>query len=212
MLDQNKMILCGSEYFGNEVHTADLEYIHTQEDNDSFITIGKFEGDWDGEIYTALSMSHKRLMCERTEFSDYVYELMLDDSLTSVLPKISKMADILGFEKGYTSYIHTQRPGCVIPQHADDPNFTGLPLELQNQGVKVTIMLAPWEFGQLFAFKNSFYQHWEAGTIIYSDFEKTKHFTCNASSHSRPMLVITGLPNNTLRKIIDDKKFCVFKI
>ena len=197
------------EYFGLEQHISDMKEI-VQNQNNPIQIIAKFQGLCEGELDDAIKTATKVCYADRPFHKDYLYEV----HDLSVCPSIEKMPEELGFVKGYYhAQIQLQRPGCIMPKHTDPPGiFYMIPEDLQHRGVRVLIMLAPWEYGQIMGFNNDVWREWEAGDVLYCDFLNTFHFTANCSSHSRPILQISGLANDKLIESIKNKQTRIINI
>jgi hypothetical protein len=197
------------EYFGDEQNCQDHEEIVSDQSNPLQL-LGNFEGTWDGELDTVVSKTTQWLYNDRPFHKDYRYQLV-DVSNYDI---IGKMPEVLGFVPGcYRAQIQLQRPGCVMPRHRDPPEMFGsIPKNLRDQGVRVLIMLAPWEYGQIMCFNNQVFTEWTKGSIITCDFQKVWHFTANCSYHSRPLLQISGLPNNQLIEHIKNRQNHIFNV
>ena len=195
--------LTGMEYFGSEQHDLDMATIAVDQTNPLQI-LGKYTGDWGGELDDAIKTAATVLYADRPFHKDYLYEVYD----LSICPTIAKMPEALGFVKGqHGAQIQMQRPGSIMSRHVDPPEiFTMVSEESRHRAVRVLVMLTPWEHGQLMGFNNSIWKNWEAGTIIYCDFLKVSHFTANCSWHSRPILQISGLANDQLWELINTKQ------
>jgi hypothetical protein len=49
---------------------------------------------------------------------------------------------------------------------------------------------------------NHIYERWKAGEAHIFDWPNVPHATCNASSHPRPTLQVTGLKTDRTREIL----------
>jgi hypothetical protein len=200
--------MTGMEYFGPEQNQIDLKDIVADKANPLQV-LGKFVGTWDGELDNAIKTAIKVRYADRVEHKDYLYEVYD----FSKFPIIEKMPEALGFVKGkYKAQIQLQRPGCIMPRHVDPETMFTMYGKEKNSCVRVLIMLAPWEYGQLMFFNNFIWKEWEAGDIIYCDFTKTNHFTANCSWHSRPILQITGVASENLQELIRNKQSKIIKL
>jgi hypothetical protein len=201
-IELDKMHVTSAEYFGDEQHHIDFEEIVNNQ-QDALKIVGKFQGNWSNDLDTAVSLAHKHLYCQRDDHSDYLYITPLTDAL----PTISQMPAILGFEKPVDAKVQMQRPGCVMHKHLDPDFIFNDPYR-----VRLLITLAPWEYGQCMFFNNTVFHQWEAGTIIYTNFNSIYHFTVNASWHTRPILQITGVPGKKLQDILNNPQPQIFNI
>ena len=200
--------ITGMEYFGPEQHIIDMNEIVADQPNPIQV-LGKYEGLWDGEIDDAIKTATTIQYSDRHIHPTYLYEVQD----LSICPTIEKMPEALGFVKGYyKAQIQMQRPGCVFNTHVDYDIFGMIPEDLQHHGIRVLIMLANWEHGQIMGFNNAIWKEWKAGDILTSDFLNIRHFTANGSCHSRPILQVTGLPNEQLRAQIKNKQSCIINI
>jgi len=198
-----KMYPSQLEYFGSEQHDLDLKEIVSDQSNPIHI-LGKFHGDWVDDLETSVKNATKDLYTSRDHHSDYLYITKLSDVL---LPTISKMPELLGFEKPCHSQIQMQRPGCNMPKHKDPANNF-----INPHRVRVLVMLAHWEYGQYLFFNNTVFREWEVGTILYTDYANVWHSTANMSWHTRPLLQITGVPNENLRQLINSQQQQIFQV
>ena len=197
------MVRTNADYFGLEQHLADLAEFDIGHP-DPLQIIGKFQGDWLDELDIAVPLATKDLYKFREDgHNDYLYVTLMSDAM----PKISSMAEILGFVQPYHAQIQMQRPGCNMARHKDP----ALPFH-NPQRVRVLIMLAPWEQGQYLFFNSTVFSRWDSGTIIHTDFENVWHSTTNTSWHTRPILQITGVPNENLRQLINSRQQQTFQV
>ena len=196
------------EYFGPEQHIIDMNKIVADQSYPIHI-IGNYQGLWDGELDDAIKTATTVQYMDRDIHPSILYEVYD----LSICPTIEKMPEALGFVKGYyRAQIQLQRPGCVFNSHVDYRIFDDIPEDLRHHGIRVLIMLAPWEHGQIMGFNNIIYKEWKAGDILTTDFLNVKHFTANCSFHSRPILQVSGLPNELLREKIKNKQSCIINI
>ena len=198
-----KMYPSAYEYFGPEQNKIDMQEI-VADQSDPLRVLGKFQGDWLDDLDTATKSATKDLYTSRDHHSDYLYITKLSDVL---LPTISKMPEVLGFEGIYNAQIQMQRPGCNMPKHKDPSDIF-----INPYCVRVLVMLAPWEYGQYLFFNNTVFREWEVGTIIHTDYANVWHSTANMSWHTRPVLQITGQPGKKLQDILNDCKNVVFQL
>jgi hypothetical protein len=198
-----------SEYFNHRRHDLDMKEIVPDRTNPLTI-LGKFDGTWFGELEDALKTSNSICYRDRPIHKDYLYEVYD----LSVCPTIQKMPKALGFVEGYYKVqIQSQKPGCIMSRHVDPPEgYKMVPEELQHKGIRVLVMLTPWEYGQIMGFNNEIWREWEAGTIIHCDFLNVIHFTANCSSTSRPILSIQGLASDRLIEMINSKQKNIINI
>lgn len=200
--------ITGMEYFGDEQSLIDKSEIVDKFYENTFQTIARFKGNWDGELDEAVRTAKKHLYTKRTEHSDYLWNV----SDFTKFRTFKLMPIKLGFIKdNYISVLQMQRPGCVIPKHRDPKSILEFP-GFEGKGVRVLIMLASWEYGQLMCFNNNFLTGWNKGDVIYSDVSTVWHFTANCSSHSRPLLQITGAANDHLLESIRENRFRTINI
>lgn len=199
----------GLDYFGPEQHISDMAMVADLKDNPLQI-LCEFRGVWDGELEDVIRVSSKVLYTDRKYHKDYLYEVY---DLSSC-PIIKKMPEALGFVKGlYSAKIQYQRPGCLIPRHADPLHiFSEIPEDLLPKAIRVLIMLADWEYGQIMGFNNVIWREWSKGTTIYCDFLDTQHFTANGSWHGRPILQVTGVASDELLEQIKNKQFRIINL
>jgi hypothetical protein len=198
-----KMIPSQYEYFGSEQHDIDMKEIVSVQNNPLRV-IGRIHGEWSGELDTAVTLATKDLYTPRDDHSDYLYIT----KLSSALPVISKIPEVLGFDRTYTSaQIQMQRPGCNMPKHKDPAEIFQNPYRVQ-----MLVTLAPWEYGQYMFFNNTVFREWNAGDVIYTDFQNTWHSTSNMSWHTRPILQIIGAPGEQLTKKLQDNKTHSFNV
>jgi hypothetical protein len=197
-----KMYPSGFEYFGPEQHDIDMQEIVSNQTNPLRI-IGKIKGDWLDDLDVACQLATKDLYTSRDHHSDYLYVTQLSDAI----PTISKIPKILGFTGKTDAQIQMQRPGCNMPKHVDPAKLFVDPYR-----VRILVMLAHWEYGQYLFFNNTVFREWKAGTIIYTDYANVWHSTANMSSHTRPILQITGEPSNELQDMLADNKEHVFQL
>lgn len=197
-----KMVPSNYEYFSEEQHNLDMKNIVSKKDNVSRI-IGKIKGNWLDDLDMACKLADKVLYTQREHHSDYLYETVLSDKL----PTLSKIPQLIGFKSTDVAQVQMQRPGCVFASHHD-------PIEIfiNPHRVRVLVTLAPWEHGQIIMFNNTIFQHWEAGTILYTNFGETIHATFNGSHHTRPLLQITGEPSDQLQDIINGNNEQIFQL
>jgi hypothetical protein len=195
--------MSGREYFGPEQNEYDIKNIVSVQ-SEPLQILGKYTGVWNGQLDDAVGTAVKFLYNEKPGYEEYLYHV----NDLSICPTIEKMPEALGFVKGhYKAQIQLQRPGNTLSRHTDMPSiFHHVPTELQHNAIRVLVMLAPWEYGQLMGFHNTIWKEWEAGTIIYCDFLNTWHFTVNCSYHSRPVLQISGLADEDLIELIKNKQ------
>lgn len=197
-----------AEYFGREQYDDDLKNIVADQSSPAHI-LGKFTGDWLDDLDVAVSLACLEEYKPDQFHPDYLYTVTIQDH-PGKMPMIEKMASSLGFLPGSNCKIQMQRPGCVISRHKD-------PWEIfvnQNDesSIRVLVTLTHWEYGQLLCYNNHFIKEWEPGTIIYSDYQNTQHFTVNASWHTRPILLITGKANADLKRMISNKEYRIFEL
>jgi hypothetical protein len=201
-IEVGKMTPSGLEYFGSEQHEYDMKNIVSNQ-TDPLQILGKIQGDWEYDLETACKTAKKVLYTQREHHSDYLYQTVLSDQL----PTISKIPKLIGFKTTQSHQIQMQRPGCLLSAHTDPPN-----IYKNSNCIRVLVTLAPWEYGQIIMFNNRILQHWEAGTILYTRFENTMHATFNASFHTRPLLQITGEPDENLQALINSNKEQIFQL
>jgi len=197
-----KMYLSKHEYFGSEQHEIDMKDI-VADRTDPVRILGKIQGDWLDDLYTAVNFATKDLYTARDEHSDYLYVTQLSDAI----PTISKIPTLLGFTGKSHAQLQMQRPGCNMPKHKDP-----LDIFVNPYRIRVLVMLAPWEYGQYLFFNNTVFREWEVGTIIYTDYSNVWHSTANMSWHTRPVLQITGEPNEQLQGLLNSGKQHVFQL
>lgn len=190
------MSLTGQEYFGHEEHDHDMENIVGAP---GYKIIAQFNGEWFDELDVAISHAKKMIYTDRGEHNDYLYITKMSNKM----PKLNKMASLLGFENVTNNQIQMQRPGCLMPRHKDPAASFGDP---NDPGVRVLVTLAHWEWGQFMFFNDNIVKYWKPGTVIYADFVNTYHCTCNCSSHTRPLLQITGKPSAQLKDLINSNQ------
>ena len=200
-----KMTPSPLEYFGEEQHNVDMEQIVADQTNPLKI-LGKFQGDWLDDLDVAAKLAAKVMYTSREHHSDYLYITRLP-GLEHVLPTLNKMPKVLGFEDPTFAQVQMQRPGCNMPKHLDPPDIFRNP-----DRVRVLVTLAPWEYGQFMFFNNTLFQHWEAGTIMYTVFDQTYHCTMNSSWHTRPILQITGVAGKQLQDLINNPEPQIFQL
>lgn len=176
------------EYYGREEHDHDMSDIVNSPKQDYKI-LAKFNGSWENDLEIAISLAKKVRYVDRGEHSNYLY----DAQVTDALPQINQMASLLGFEKCMSNQIQMQRPGCLMSRHMDT---------YRDPYVRVLITLSHWEWGQYIFINNNIIQHWQPGEVIYAEYNKMMHCTCNCSSHTRPILQITGIPGQRLKDLI----------
>jgi len=202
------MLLTGAEYFGPEQHEFDMKEIVANR-VDPLRIVGTIQGQWDGELDTAVTLATKDLYTPREDHPDYLYvtNLLLSENKEK-LPTISKMVSVLGFTSNlHNCQIQMQRPGCNMPTHRDPPEIFVNP-----DRVRLLVMLTDWEYGQYLFFNNTVFREWKAGTVIYTEFQNTWHSTANMSPHTRPILQITGVPGDRLKKILADNETHTFNV
>ena len=197
-----KMYPSQQEYFGLEQHEHDMKEIVSKKTNPLQI-LGKFQGDWLDDLDEAVKVADKVMYTSRDHHSDYLYITRLANY--PILTTLSKMPQLLGFEKIEMAQVQFQRPGCLFPAHTD-------PTRSHPSYIQVLITLAPWEYGQFISFDNTVFCEWDAGTIMYTDFTKTMHHTSNGSSHTRPLLQILGAPGKELQDMIKTGKQRIFQL
>ena len=187
------------EYFGPEQHNIDMEEIVADQQNPLQI-LGKFEGDWLNDLKIAVGLAEQCLFTNRAVHPDYLYLT----EITDAMPKISKMVELLGFDKLVKAKIQFQRPGCNAPRHRDTDLLPG--------HIRILVTLAPWEWGQYIFYNNTVFCEWDAGTILWADTRKVWHSTTNTSYHTRPLLAITGAPSLELQELIKSRIFKTFQV
>jgi hypothetical protein len=201
-----KMYPSQLEYFGEEQHTADMKEIVSNQESPLKI-LGKFQGDWLDDLDTATKLATKDMYTSREHHSDYLYITRILGENINALPVLSRMAGVLGFEEPTLPQVQFQRPGCLMPKHVDPPSIFKDPFR-----IRVLVTLAPWEYGQFMFFNNTLFQHWDAGTVIYTTFDKTWHCTMNSSWHTRPILQITGVPGPKLQQLLKNPEPQIFQL
>jgi hypothetical protein len=174
------------EYYGTEEHDHDMMNIVPR--NDNYKIIAKFNGDWLDDLDTAIGIAKKVLYEDRGEHSNYLYDAQAD-----ALPKIGRMATLLGFDFVSEYKIKMQRPGCLMSRHIDP---------YKDPKIQVLVTLSHWEWGQFIFVNNSVIRGWKPGEVIFADWNNSWHCTCNCSSHTRPLLQITGVPSQKLKDLI----------
>ena len=198
-----KMIPSQYEYFGDEQHDIDMKEIVSVQTNPVRV-IGRIQGEWAGELDIAVTLATKDLYTPRDDHPDYVNIT----KISSALPVISKIPEVLGFEPKYTSaQIQMQRPGCSMPKHKDPAEVFQNPYRVQ-----VIVTLAPWEYGQYMFFNNTVFREWNVGDVIHTDFQNTWHSTSNMSWHTRPILQIIGVPGTRLTEILSSQDVHTFNV
>lgn len=206
--DLGPMTHSNLEYFGKETHDNDIEEI-VKNQVDPVHILGKFDGDWLDDLDVAVFLARKKEYNSSEFYPDYLYVVDVNE-YPGRMPKIEKMAELLGFLPGATSMIQMQRPGCLISRHKDPWEiFQG---KNGTNGIRVLITLTHWEYGQVLCFNNHQVKEWKPGTIIYTDYPNVHHFTANASWHTRPILQITGQIDHHLRESINNKDYLTFHL
>lgn len=198
----------GMEYFGPEQYQEDIDTIVSIK-NDTTHILGQIDGLWDGELDDAVKTARKAFYANHHEVTDFLYEVYDFKNY----PTLQKIPERIGFAKGkYHSQLQLQRPGCVMTKHFDPESIFDQWDNEREKCVRVLVALAPWEYGQLIGFNNVILTNWKKGEIIHCDFAKTWHFTANCSWHSRPLLQISGVANDKLLQLIQNKNYSIFKI
>ena len=109
--------------------------------------------------------------------------------------------------------LHDQPPGGVHVWHYDsmlryyesiwlpaDPARGKLKLNKQTQWaddgtmpIRLFVSLKDWHYGQIFQFGSKLWQGWQAGDVIWFEWQNLPHATANASMFNRPIVRVTGL-------------------
>jgi len=193
------------EYFGSDTYDQERLTIFKNQENPVKI-LAKFQGDWMDELDTAVSLATKAEYTPSEFHPEYLYVVPLFKH-PGKMPKLEKMARLLGFEKLSISNVQMQRPGCVISKHTDPAEQFENPKHKQ-----VIITLTAGEHGQILGFNNHIVSHWEPGTVMYTDYPNVWHFTANASWHTRPILLIAGEINDTFQSLLDNNEPTIFQL
>ena len=201
------------EHYGKENHQSDSQTFKSLS-ADPLKILGKFVGEWDGQLEEASKTATKFVYAK--EFGDSTFHV----NNLSQYPIFTHMQELLGFKKNKSwAQIQLLRPGNALCRHIDTKSIFEIPTEnsksdwcYPDDAVRVIIMLAEWEYGQIFGFNNTVFSKWESGTIITCDFLNTWHFECNSSWHTLPILVISGITDNILKDLIAQNKTTVINI
>jgi hypothetical protein len=188
--------------------------------------LGVFEGDWKEESDRLVKVSKPINWQTRKYYGDVdkespmlaqeeydiakgggsPKELMLTNIVEdwSNFPTLYKMMDYFGMEVGGVSgakkRAHVQLTGQMFNLHID--KLWDRCLEDPERVARITIMLEDWQPGQYYMYGNHIYERWRAGEAHIFDWPNVPHATCNASSHPRPTLQVTGLKTDRTREIL----------
>jgi hypothetical protein len=212
------------EYESNWEYTKSQSSYHfdkwrTDAPEYAYQRLGRFVGDWQGEVETAVERS-RRVCWETRQYNndgraspmirEEEYDLEragADPKMTiyrlyqgvASLPVIASMSRI--FAMGNTTCrLHVQFPGEVLTRHID--KLSKVQPEDPANVKRFIVMLQDWEPGQFFMYGNAMFSHWRAGDIVTFDWPNMPHCTANASLVPRALLVVTGQMSAATRAFI----------
>ena len=202
-----------------------------EDDHKPFSVIGRVEGDLNFHLQDSLkrfpvrangfknrlsvqNSSDAKPFTHDHDVAELAY-LGLDEDHTffdnvKACPKLLyKLRTQLGFHvERFGGSFHIQRPGQMFPYHVDElPNIRdNNPDHWTNQKpeaiARLEIMVHDWQPGHVFAYGNTYWDHWKAGDIAFHSWRDIPHGTCNLGSTDRVTLQLTGYTSELTREII----------
>ena len=182
--------------------------------------MGRFVGDWSGELNKILDQTHSVTWSNRKNYQGHervspmlaqeLYDLesvgadpdlVLTDRMDypGSVPIFRAMIDYFGMENS-RSQIHVQRTGQMFNMHIDKLyEYAEDPRDV----FRFVVMLSDWEPGQFYCYGTFQYTHWQAGDFHWFDWPNVPHATANASASPRPTLQITGRASRRTWQVVN---------
>jgi len=199
---------------------------------DTVIGLGRFSGDWDGEVDDIIK--HARAISWRTrQFSansEYAKSPMIKqeehdlekagmnpthtlfrvNDLSEFPTKLKKIAEIFQLEE-LKAKIHVQFPGELLTTHIDKLNT--LKNVKKENIIRIMIALKDWVPGHFYQYGNFPYIQWRKGDAHTFAWEHVPHMTANASLEPRPIMnLIGGITEKTREFLAHFKEQAVIEI
>jgi len=198
--------------------------------NPPYKSIGRFIGDWQGEISEMASDAyqntyHNRMKSrvpylDQLETNDLVAmglgidHVLHNKSRKKLTPTFQRMLDFFCFDqtKPIKSAFHVQEPGQVFIKHIDscsasrgnsDSDDANYYFEHPELIARFLIALEDWQLGHMFAYGNTYWKQWKAGDIVHHSWIDIPHSTANGSHVPRYTLQVTGYTTEQTNKIIN---------
>jgi hypothetical protein len=131
------------------------------------------------------------------------------DNLKPLPQTLEALRKAFGFKpEGFGGGFHIQRSGQMFPYHVDEiPNIKGNQInhwiDKQPEAVaRFEIQVYDWRPGQVWAYGNTYWDHWKTGDIAWHNWRDIPHGTCNLSDHDRVTLQVTGFTTDKTLDII----------
>ena len=178
---------------------------------DTIHGLGKFEGDWDGEVNTLIKEAkttnwrsrqfsankefYTSPMIEQEEYDleqanmDPEHPMFRVNEVNQFGPVLSRMVNMFHLEET-KSKIHVQFPGEMLNWHID--KLDTLKTVKKENLIRVMVVLADWVPGHFYQYGNYSYEKWNRGDFHTFAWEHVPHCTANASLEPRPILNIIG--------------------
>lgn len=193
--------------------------------NSTHKVVGKFTGDWSGELETIYANMtpvtwaarwdeygkvDPRRNLKEAELNDLRNsgadpDMHMYQGLKTLGPKMIKMVECL--ELDTASYkLQIQKTGDMVVTHFDKH----YEFDDETQTRRFLIALTDWEQGQFVNFGNDIWQQWRSGDIATFEWINVPHSTANASFYLRPFLQVTGVMTEKTYALMDN--YTVFEI
>ena len=173
--------------------------------NSTFIKVPfvNINGDWDENIEIIEERKDYAMIKEAKEMQEFA-GVSVDNrwigsrvDTNGFYPEMEKIVKAFKL-KNPRANLHIQRPGQMHMMHVDmnygeGKAYTHLTREEQKQKViRIFVMLADWQPGQVVTLGNVDYTRWKKGDCAYFSWFDIPHGTANYGHHDRPLLFVSG--------------------
>lgn len=173
---------------------------------DTIRYVGRFVGDWENEVVSAIENSkpvnwetragegsvQPELSAEENDLIQAGADpkLILTNLEYNLAPIFHRMCDAIGLTVKEQRRIHVQFSGQVFTNHID--KLEKFNPENPEKIMRFMIMLRDWEPGHFMEYGNFIHKDWRAGDIYTFDWKNVPHCTANAGLTPRVSLLYTG--------------------
>lgn len=218
----------GDITLADRVGQEHLNNIHRSDYTQSFVKIGKFEGNFAQDILNAEKHFCEDIKKIRYKDANLDHPEGLPPSTESTFklkrqdyPTFNSIVEHIGFEEhenfGIRLKLFKQSAGCMVPYHMDNyststvNDIRQVDQHLAGKAVRVAIALTEWQPGQIWSFGKENWTEWSIGECIYWSSD-VPHGTANFGHATRYNLQITGIPSQKTYDLINSQEPAIFTL